>query len=164
MWKTYLLGSASLIDRLDADPIAQKALKHITTHTSGPYCSRYEPPSTLRPLHKTWPKTAESVLYTIPVGPQDYPDEDAQLELFQLVRQASNLESLRTKHTWSGYFSYMSDRTPPIWLSPIVAAIQDVPTHLNPQDPYMRLHTLELNMSGMCGPYLVQLFRLPCLE
>jgi hypothetical protein len=81
------------------------------------------------------------------VGPQDYSDEDAQLELFQRVCQASNLESLRMKHT-----------------SPIVTATQDILAHSNPQDPCIRLHALELNMSGMCGPYLVRLRRLLCLE
>lgn len=154
----------AFIDRLGSNPVARKALKHITTHTSGPYRSRYELPSTRPPLYKTWSNAAGLVPRNVPVGPQDYSDEDAQLELFQRVCQASNLESLRTKHTCSGYFSCVSDCAPPIWLSPIVAATQDILAHSNPQDPCIRLHALELNMSGMCGPYLVRLRRLLCLE
>ncbi|KAJ4994486.1 hypothetical protein SVAN01_00315 [Stagonosporopsis vannaccii] len=152
------------IDRTAAESALQQSLRHIAVRTNGWTNDKYAPTQERLSQYHAWAKGSELELYGIKETYELTSEDAGQIELWRLISQAPNLESLHiTAYNWLG----KADRSPnqaPMWLFPIVSAAQNIPTSPHYNGWFRKLLSLKIDLQDKCGIWLVHLFSLPSLQ
>lgn len=152
------------IDRSTVENPRHQGVRHVAIRTDGTTNDKYTPTPERVSEHRIWARDFEVDSDGLS-GTTTLTSEDAaQMELWRLISQAPNLETLSvTVITWRREY-VCSDDQPPVWIFPVVSAAQSVQTDLKYSGWFHKLHTLSFNMHGQCGTWLIQLLSLPCLK
>lgn len=152
------------IDRSTVGNPRHQGLRHVAIRTDGTTNNKYTPTPERLSQYRIWARDSELDSYAL-LETQTLTSEDAgQIELWRLISQAPNLESLSvTAHNWLGRYVCSPDQ-PPVWIFPVVSAAQTVQTDPKYSGWFQKLHTLSFDMHGQCGTWLIQLLSLSCLK
>lgn len=152
------------IDRSTVDTTHNQLLRQVAIRGNGDSNDEYTPTPERLAQYRIWARGSELASY-VRLETQKPTSEDAgQIELWRLISQAPNLETLSVaRHNWPGKDTH-SHRRLPLWLFPIVAAAQNIRVHPKYSGYFQKLHTISFNMRHQCGTWFIPLLSLPCLK
>lgn len=152
------------IDRSTVEHPRHQSVRYVATRTNGDTNYDYKPSPERLLQYRIWAQGSELDSYVLSETQTLTSGDAGNIELWRLISQAPNLESLSvTAPKWSAD-NVCSPDQPPVWISPIVSAAQSVQTDPKYSGWFQKLHTLSFSMHRQCGTWLVELLSLPCLK
>lgn len=154
------------IDHLPVGNLRHRGVRHIAIRSDGTTNDKYAPTPERLSQYRTWAQDSGLGSFVLSETKALTSKDVGQIELWRLISQAPNLESLiNTDYSCTGSKEVDCNHDqPPFWLSPIVSAAEGVQANPQYNGWFQKLHTLSICMCGQCGTWLVPLLSLPCLK